>query len=247
MFFALGVIGQSVGAAVFPTLSALAAADDMDGFRDRLARALRGVLFLALPATVALIALGEPLVQVLYQRGAWTTEDTTATAWALAFYATGIAGFALLEVLSRAFYALADTWTPVRVGIAAMLANIALSLVFIQVIGEPGSLARGPFAGLALANALTTLLEALALWWLLRRRIGGVSDSYVLDGAARAGLAALALGAALLLLDRLVDGALLTLLAGAVVGSAVFFGVAALLRLDEAVSVPRALLRRLRR
>jgi putative peptidoglycan lipid II flippase len=247
MFFALGVIGQSVGAAVFPTLAALAAAGDMDGFKDRLARAMRGVLFLALPATVALIALGEPLVTVLYQRGEWTAEDTAATAWALAFYATGIAGFALLEVLSRAFYALADTWTPVRVGVAAMLANIALSLVFIQFIGEPGSLARGPFAGLALANALTTLLEALALWWLLRRRIGGVNDSYVLDGAARAGLAALAMGAVMLLLSAALDGALLTLMVGAAAGGAVFFGSAAALRLDEAVTVPRALLRRVRR
>jgi putative peptidoglycan lipid II flippase len=219
----------------------------MGGFKDRLARAMRGVLFLALPATVALIALGEPLVTVLYQRGEWTAEDTAATAWALAFYATGIAGFALLEVLSRAFYALADTWTPVRVGVAAMLANIALSLVFIQFIGEPGSLARGPFAGLALANALTTLLEALALWWLLRRRIGGVNDSYVLDGAARAGLAALAMGAVMLLLSAALDGALLTLMVGAAAGGAVFFGTAAALRLDEAVTVPRALLRRVRR
>ncbi len=246
MFFALGVIGQSVGAAVFPTLSALAAANDFDGFNDRLARALRGVLFLALPATVTLIVMGKPLVEVLYQRGEWTAQDTAATAWALAFYATGIAGFALLEVLSRAFYALADTWTPVRVGIAAMLSNIVLSLIFIQIIGQPGSLARGPFAGLALANALTTLLEALALWWLLRRRVGAASDRYVLGGAARTGLAALALGAALLLVTRAAGGALLTLAAGAAVGGAVFFGAAALLKVEEAVSVPRALLRRLR-
>ncbi len=247
MFFALGVIGQSVGAAVFPTLSALAAANDMDGFKDRLARAMRGVLFLALPATVALIALGAPLVEALYQRGEWTAEGTAATAWALAFYAVGIAGFALLEVLSRAFYALADTWTPVRVGIVTMLANIVLSLIFIQLIGEPGSLARGPFAGLALANALTTLLEALALWWLLRRRVGGVNDGYVLAGAARTGLAALAMGAALLLVVGALDSARAALAVGVVVGGAVFFGAAAALRLDEAVTVPRALLRRLRR
>lgn len=246
MFFALGVIGQSVGAAVFPTLSALAAAGDFNGFNNRLARALRGVLFLALPATVALIVLGEPLVAVLYQRGEWTAEDTAATAWALAFYASGIAGFAALEVLSRAFYALADTWTPVRVGVAAMLSNIALSLILIQVVGQPDSLARGPFAGLALANALTTLLEALALWWLLRWRVGAAGDRYMLSGLARVGLATLALGATLLVVTRAIDSALPKLVIGAVVGGAVFFGMAALFKLDEAVSVPRALLRRLR-
>ena len=92
-------------------------------------------------------------------------------AWALSFYAIGIAGFALLEVLSRAFYALEDTWTPVIAGAAAMLSNIVLNMIFIQFIGDPESLARGAFAGLALANALTTIVEALALWWLLRRRL----------------------------------------------------------------------------
>jgi putative peptidoglycan lipid II flippase len=249
MFFALGVIGQSVGSAVFPSLAALAAAGDMDGYKDRLARATRSVLFLALPATIALIVLAEPLVRVLFERGQWTAEDTQATAWALAFYATGIAGFALLEVFSRAFYALADTWTVVRVGIAAMIANIALSLIFIQVIGVPGSLARGPFAGLALANALTTLLEALALWWLLRARVGDVNDAYVLAGASRALLAALGMGAALLgVLALLHDsGALAQLIAAGVIGGAVFFGLSLALGLPEARVVPMMALRRLKR
>ena len=77
---------------------------------------------------------GEPLVAFL-QRGAWTAK-AHSVAWALSFYAIGIAGFALLEVLSRAFYALEDTWTPVIAGTAAMLSNIALNLIFIQFIGD---------------------------------------------------------------------------------------------------------------
>ena len=120
MFCVLGIIGQSVGSAVFPSLSALAAEKDMDGFKERLAGAMRGVLFLSFPATVILIVLGEPIVS-LFERGAWTPQATAATAWALGLYALGIAGFALLEVLSRAFYALEDTWTPVKIGIASVL------------------------------------------------------------------------------------------------------------------------------
>ena len=147
MFFALGVIAQSVGTALFPTLSALAAEGDTDGFRERLAAAMRSVLFLAIPSTVVLVMLGEPLVAVIAGRGAWTPEATQATAWALAFFSLGIAGHALLEVLSRAFYALSDTWTPVVVGIGSMLANIVLSLVFIRFMGEPGNLARGRLRG----------------------------------------------------------------------------------------------------
>jgi putative peptidoglycan lipid II flippase len=247
MFFALGVIGQSVGSAVFPTLSALYAEGDMDGYKDRLAAAMRSVLFLSFPATVAFILLGEPIVSV-FERGEWTTTDTQATAWALAFYATGIAGFALLEILSRAFYALSDTWTPVRFGILAMVSNIVFSALLIQVIGEADNLARGRFAGLALANAVTTLVEAGLLWWVLRRRIGSIRDRHVLDGAGRALLAALLMGVVLWGLPQILpfQGILLAL-AGGVIGGAVFFGAGLLLGLDEAKAVPLMLLRRFRR
>jgi putative peptidoglycan lipid II flippase len=249
MFFALGIIAQSVGQAVFPTLSALAAEGDMDGFKGRLAAAIRSVLFLSFPATVALVLLGEPLVRVMFERGEWTAENTAGAAWALAFYALGIAGFSLLEVLSRAFYALADTWTPVMVGLAAMISNIALSVLLIQVIGEPGSLARGPFAGLALANAATTIVEALALWWLLRRRIGDLRDRAILNSAGRAALAALGMGAALWALLNLSgdSGSWGMLVIGGVLGGGVFFGLSLLLGVAEARTVPRLLLRRVRR
>lgn len=250
LFFALGIIAQSVGTAVFPTLAALVAENNMEGFRDRLARALRSVLFLALPATVVIILLGRPLLAIIFEHGNWTTESTAATAWALAFYAIGIAGHASLEVLSRAFYALSDTRTPVLIGVLSLVANIILSAVFIQFIGEPGSLERGPFAGLALANSVTTLLEALALWWLLRRRIGGMNDGYLLDGIARTAAASGALLLVLVVFEGFIANNLnptLGALAGAALGGAVFFGASLALKMDEPRSVLGAVLRRVKR
>lgn len=252
MFFALGLIGQSVGSAVFPTLSALYAAGDMAGFKDRLASAMRIMLFLSFPATAAFILLGEPIVS-LFERGIWGPESTAATAWALSFYALGIAGFALLELLSRAFYALADTWTPVLIGIGAMASNIVLSLILIQFIGDPGDLTRGPFAGLALANAVTTLLESLLLWVLLSRRIGraggpaGIDDRRILDGAWRSLVAALLMSAALWGVRQALPVNFGTAIIGMAVGGVVFFGAAIVLGLDEARAVPSILLRRFRR
>lgn len=249
MFFALGIIGQSIGTAVFPSLSASIASGDLNGFKDRLNAALRGVLFLGLPATVALILLGEPMIRLLFERGEWTAESTAATAWALSFFALGIPGFSLLEILSRAFYALEDTRTPVGIGVIAMVANIALSLVFMRVIGEPGNLSRGPFGGLALANALTTLVEALVLWWLLRRRVGELGSRVVYEGAARTAAAALVMGAALWLTLQAMAGynALLTMIVGMLVGGVAFFGASLLLGIEEARSVPGMVLRRVRR
>ncbi len=248
-FFTLGILGQSVGTALFPSLAALAAANDMDAFRSRLSTAIRSVLFLAIPATVGLTLLGQPLIALLFERGSWTSVDTAATAWALGFFALGIAGHALLEILSRAFYALSDTTTPVLVGVASLLSNIVLSALFIQSIGDPESLAKGPFAGLALANSLTTLLEGLALWGLMRRRVGTLNDRHVLSGVLWTLLASLLMGVAVwstvMLLS--ISGPLLQVIAGGTVGLLTFFGMALLLRLPEARSIPGLVLGRISR
>lgn len=249
MFFVLGIIAQSIGTAVFPSLSALAAAGDMEGYKDRLAGALRGILFLAFPATVGLIILGQPVITILFERNEWTPQATAGTAWALAFLALGIAGHGLLEVLSRAFYALSDTMTPVLVGVAAMVANIILNMVFIQFVGDPNSLERGAFAGLALAISLTTIVESLILWVLLARRINGGRAAYVLDGALRALLAALGMGAAVWAVNSLLvnNGALVVSIVGMITGMGVFFVLAFVLGLEEARTVPVMVLRRIKR
>lgn len=253
MFTVLGVIGQSIGSAVFPTLAALLGEENYDGFKDRLSSAMRSVLFLAIPATVGLILLGEPLIS-LFESGAWTVIHTRATAWALGFYALGISGFALLEVLPRAFYALEDTWTPVLIGVGAIVANIIMSVILIDVVGSPGNLARGPFAGLALANASTTLVEAAVLWWLLSRRvnrqgtISGIDDARVLRSAGKTLIASLIMGAVILACLNVLPltGFLLGVVC-AIVGLITFFLAAALLRMEEIQTFTAPVMRRLRR
>ncbi len=267
MFTVLGVLGQSVGTAVFPSLAALSARDDTDGFRRTLVGAMRDVLFLSLPASVGLIALAVPLVATIYQRGHWSVDDTLATAWALQFFALGLAGFALQEVLARAFYALRDTMTPVTIAVGGMLLNVALSLILMRVVqgqrslfGTPAdpftsltlwipSPGQGPFGGLAMANALATTVESAVLWLVLRRRVNGMHDRQILGMAGRVLLASLVMGAAVLLVaDRLAGRSpVLTLLVGAVVGVIVFEAVALVLGLSEARSVPTMVLRRFRR
>ena len=251
MFTVIGVLGQSVGTAVFPTLSTLSAQKDTGELRRTLARALGSVLFLSIPAGIGLAVVSEPLVALIYQRGAWTATDTAGTAWALAFFSIGLAGHTVLEILVRAFYALHDTWTPVKVGTLAMLLNIALALVLIRVFGYPTStdFARGPIGGLALAMSIATALESTTLWIILRRRVGGLDERRVLNGAARTVLASgamvlvawafLQVGAGLHVVLQVV---------GAVgLGAVAFWSAALLLGIDEAEAVPRLALARFRR
>jgi putative peptidoglycan lipid II flippase len=131
-----------------------------------------------------------------------------------------------------------------------MLSNIVLSIVFIRFIGDPTSLERGPFAGLALANSVTTLLEALVLWWVLRRRIGSINDRYVWGGIWRTLIGAAAMSAALYGLmmvaeDRL--GTKLLAVVGIPLGAVVFLGVSVLFGMDEPRTVLSAIVRRIRR
>jgi len=200
-----------------------------------------------------MIVLAVPLVATINQRGNWTADDTTATAWALQFFALGLAGFALQEVLARAFYALRDTATPVAIAVGGMLLNVALSLALIQIVhgqpGQSGAPGQGPFGGLALANALATMVESALLWLILRRRLNGLYDRQVLGMALRVLLAALAMGVAVALIANWLEGRshAVTLIAGTLTGLIVFEACALALGVEEARTLPMAFARRLRR
>jgi len=249
MFFTLGIIAQSAGTAVFPSLAKLAADGDLKGFGERLTPVLGAVLFFALPATIGLMVLGEPIVKLLIERQAWTPQATAGTAWALAFFAMGVAGHALLEVLSRAFYALSDTRTPVTVGVISLLANIVLSVVFIRFIGEEGSLARGPIAGLALANSLTTLIEAGVLWALLQRRVLSLDSRGLIQRCSRMLIGSAVMGGGVWALAAAMNNAptLLIVGVGGLSGVVIYFALTAALRVPEAALLPGMVLRRFRR
>ncbi|MBI4769781.1 MAG: murein biosynthesis integral membrane protein MurJ, partial [Chloroflexi bacterium] len=157
------VIAQAIAIAALPTFSAQVARGQLAEMRAALVQTLRAILFLALPASVGLVLLRRPLVILLFERGAFDERSVMLVSWALLWYAVGLVGHSLVEILSRAFYALHDTRTPVAVGAVAMSLNVALSLLFARLFERAGWL---PHGGLALANSLATALETAALLWL---------------------------------------------------------------------------------
>jgi putative peptidoglycan lipid II flippase len=229
MLLPLGIFAQSVATAVFPTFAAQIAAGDADAMRRTLSQTLRTVLFLIIPSAVGLITFGSMIVRLLLERGSFTAESTALVAFALAFYALGLVGHASLEIMVRAFYALHNTWTPVLVGVGAMVLNILLSIWWVRYLG---------FGGLALANSVATLLETLLLLILLRRRLGGIDGRALAFSAGRTALAAAIMGAALYPLAQWAgaqpEGVRLLVDVGALLGGVVLFiGASALLRAPE--------------
>lgn len=236
------VIAQALAIAALPTFSSQAALGQWDQMRRSLAATLRTAMFLSLPASIGLVLLRRPIVSLLFQRGQFDADSTELVAWALLWYAAGLVGHAVVEIVSRAFYALQNTRTPVLVGAAAMTLNVVLSLSLSAAFQQIG---WAPHGGLALANTFATALEAIALVWLLRRRI----DFAHLGGGLLASLlaaAALALGLQLWIRLLGTTSVWLVGLGGVLIGGIVYWAVALLFRVPEAHELPRVLFSRQR-
>jgi putative peptidoglycan lipid II flippase len=235
------VIAQAIAVASLPTFSAQVARQEWSALQTTFTATLRGVLFLALPASLGLILLRQPIVAMLLERGMFTQQSTSLVTWALLWYAAGLVGHAVLEVIVRAFYAMYDTRTPVLIGAGAMTLNILFSLLFSQWFIRLG---WAPHGGLALANSLATALESSLLLLLMRKRLGGFGGrkfgtgvmGMIISGATMAIvlLAWLALG------NRMPVA--LHAFAGIALGALSYWIVALLLRVDESKSLPAMLL-----
>jgi putative peptidoglycan lipid II flippase len=235
MLLPQGVFAQAVATAAFPTFSAQAAKGQRAEMRSTLAATLRAVLYLAVPAAVGLIVLRVPLVQLVFERGAFTALSTQRVAWALAFFALGLPAHSVVEVTVRAFYALHDTRTPVAVGIGAMALNVALSLLFIQVFQGFGWMATG---GLALSNSLATTVEMAVLLVVLNRRLEGLEGRRIAGSLGRTSFAALVMGGVASSVVALLAGASIWQQAGLAIaaGVVVYGGISLALGASE----PRA-------
>ncbi len=240
------VIAQAIAIAALPTFSAQVARGEMSEMRASLAATLRGMLLLSLPASLGLILLREPITALLFQRGAFDVRSTNLVAWALLWYAAGLVGHCLVEILSRAFYSLHDTKTPVLVGAAAMSLNVIFSFAFSALFSRIG---WAPHGGLALGNSLATALEMTGLLVLMRRRLNGLAGKGIWNAIWKAGLAALGMSAVVYAWNAQSRGqpAWLSAAAGVILGGLVYGLIILLLRVPEVRELSQALLGGVRR
>ncbi len=165
MILPQAVIAQAISTALFPTISAHAARGERAEFARAMTQAINIIIALSMPAAAGLIVLGQPLIALLFQRGQFDSQDTRQAALALAMYGVGLLGHCVLEIVTRAFYALKDNRLPVLLAVGSVSVNIALSLALLGANWFPLN-----FMALALANSIATTLEAIALYVFLMRR-----------------------------------------------------------------------------
>lgn len=233
MYLPIGLFGVSLATAAIPEIARHAAADDRPAMRATLARALRMMMVMNVPATIGLMVLASPIVSLLLERGRFTAIDTGATAAALVFYAPGLLAYSAVKIASPTFYSLRDTRTPVLLSTASIVVNLLLNLALVRVLG---------FRGLALGTALAASFNAGMLLWLLRRRLAGLDGGRIAITFVKILAASIAMGiaahAAIAWLESALPGASTAVrglrVAGAIAaGLAVLLVAARALRLDE--------------
>jgi putative peptidoglycan lipid II flippase len=187
MYLPIGLFGVSIATAALPDVARHANAGDIGSMRRTISSALRMMLMLNVPATVGLMVLAEPIIALLLERRMFTPRDTAATAAALMFYAPGLLGYSIVKIASPAFYSLRDSRTPVTVSVVSVVVNLVLNLVLVRVMG---------FRGLALGTAIAAVINAGALLWLLRQRLGGIEGGRVAVAFLKISIASTVMGAA---------------------------------------------------
>ena len=158
-----GVFGISLATYLLPTLSGLAAEKNYPEFRHTLRHGLGSLIFVNAIASVLLVALAVPIVRLLFERGEFSVSSTARVAYALTYLAPGLVMFSTVNILARAFYALGDTKTPMKISLVCLVINFLGGSILIYVMQE---------AGPGLANTITSALNAGLLVFALRKKLG---------------------------------------------------------------------------
>ena len=260
MQFPIGVFGVAIGTAAIPTLSRLASENNFDKFRSTLSDALKLVFLLTIPAACGLIVLGEPIIRLIYEGGRFDAVDTDMTAWALAAYSIGLAGYAAIKIVSPAFYALDDAKTPMYVSVASILVHVVVSYSMMKYLSTVGVSPERPngfgHVGVALATSAVALVNFFALTLLMRRRISGLNGREVFASFIKIVIASAAMSAVCylsynfltqLLADKTLIIIIIEALAPMVFGGIAFLAMAKILRISEIDKLFNALKRKLGR
>ncbi|MGB9154502.1 MAG: murein biosynthesis integral membrane protein MurJ [Alphaproteobacteria bacterium] len=163
----LGIVGIAVATTLLPLLSRHIEAGEEDKVRHYSSRAIEFCLVLGLPSMIGLALAAQPIIQTLFQHGAFTHDNTVGTVQALCAYSLGIPGFLLVKVFAAGFFARHDTKTPVRIAIVAMIVNVICSVLLLHPL---------QFVGIALANSIAVSVNAALLCRALRRKKVPIGD-----------------------------------------------------------------------
>lgn len=246
MEFPLGIFAIAIGTAALPSFSKHVAAGQIDELKSSISFSLRLMLFLTIPAMVALMALNLPIISVLFQRGAFDAQDAIYTGQALFCYALGLWAFSVLRVFISSFYSLKDSKWPLKAAIITLIVNVLFSLALMYPLKHNG---------LALANSISAAVNVLILAFVLRRKIGTFLDRTFYASVFKIIVSAVIMLGAIGLIEYFMPWStqasfktrLIYLISTVIAGAGVFFICAYLLKSPEIHALVNVLKKRLNR
>lgn len=183
--FVFGIVSLSIATVIYPVLSEYNAVNDKERFKKMITYSVNSITVLVLPIVVGTMALGVPIIKLLFQRGQFDTRATLMTAGVLFFYAIGMLFFGYRDILNKIFYSLHDTKIPMINGGITLGLNIVINIVLSKIMG---------LNGLALGTSLSALITTILLFYNLHKKISGIAGKDILTVAVKSLLASAVMG-----------------------------------------------------
>lgn len=237
--FVQGIVVLSVATAMYPLISKMAAENDIAGLKKTLSEAITGISILVIPCTIGAMVLSQPIIEMLFKRGAFDDQAVVMTANALFFYAIGMIGIGLRNILSRPFYALQDTITPMINAAIGMCLNIILNIILSKFLG---------IGGLALATSISAIFISILLITNLRKKIGALGFRNIAISFCKIFSASIVMGVIARVIFNYLNITLsqnLSLLLAMVVGAATYFVLIYFMKIDDVDAVVKAVRKRI--
>ncbi|MGV8155204.1 MAG: murein biosynthesis integral membrane protein MurJ [Alkaliphilus sp.] len=228
----LGVFVVSITTVVFPMLSKSASENDFDTVRNVMKYGINLILLITIPVIVGILILSTPIVQLLFERGAFDATATQMTSVALVFYSLGLVGIGTSTLLQRVYFSMQDTKTPMYVGVVAVVINIVLNLILINYLAH---------GGLALATSIALSVSAILLILGLKKKMGYIGGKSIFDCFIKASISSVVMGVVVFfmydfMITRFVGTTILnafSLASSVAVGALVYFVICYLLNIKE--------------
>ncbi len=209
----IGVFSYTLSNIIFPELSKLSTDKRCEEFNHIIKTSIKVIAMFVLPMAVGIFFLSHHIIELVYERGEFTANSTMLTAKAFRFYAIGMVGYGIMELLNKVFYAVQDSKTPMKTSILAIALNITLSIVLVKQIG---------YSGLPLAASITSLVVALVMLFVASKKMSFVYEKDFIREIARYVFATIAMGIMLMAIRKFTFGVLLETAISIILGVSIY-------------------------
>ncbi len=222
-----GIFVYSIVVVLYPSISKMASEGNLELLKNVVIKAVLAILLIVVPATVGFMVLARPIVEIIFGQGAFDERAIVMTSGALVFYSIGMAAFGIQEVISRTFYAIQDTKTPMLNGVKAVTINIILNLILSRFMG---------IYGLALATSIAAITGSGMLIYELRKKLGSIGLKELIKSTIKLSGASLIMGAAAYIIYiklAAVTGMLIALIAAILIGILIYSVIVIFIKIPE--------------